>query len=286
MHRQGLSAVSLACSLLALAGCRTEHVSGNYVIPSDQPGPDKGGVVVAFSPPEDTYTAVQQAPALTQYHLFLDGKVVAESDANWLFTIFAGGNPSWVYYVGAGPHHFAIQAPGQAPVFQGDGQVPGAGTAHLFLYGPLDAVKGIFAATPSVPSAGNEHITVLNLMRSGRTIEVVSCSDATTCTPISPALALGDLFDTEVPAVFDDCDPASGSSIPGSWSGGGCFTSRTTTGAGIGYRFVPTASLPNPPVSALTLAIGDAVASNSPPPVFVAAPVFMNEQGLPVFVFD
>jgi hypothetical protein len=44
--------------------------------------------------------------------------------------------------------------------------------------------------------------------------------------------------------------------------------------------------LPNPPVSALTFAISDAATSSPRPPVFVAAPVFMNEQGQSVFVFD
>ena len=288
MNRQGLSAILLACPLLALAACGTEEIPGNRLVPSDQGGPDKGGVLVGFSPTEDTYEAAAKAmttPARTQYVLWVDGKVVVEAGGDAPITMFAGGNPSWVYYLEAGAHHFEIAAPGQAPVFQGDGQVPGGGTANLFLYGPLDRVKGVLVPTPLVPSAGNEHVTVVNLMRSGQTLEVVTCNDATTCTPISPALALGDVFDTEVPAVFDDCDPASPASIAGTWSGGGCFTSRMTTGAGIGYRLVPTASLPNPPVNALTWGVSDSLLTGPRPPIFVAAPIFMTAEGQSQFVF-
>jgi hypothetical protein len=288
MNRQRLSAIWLACTLPALAACSTEDIRGHFLVPSDQGGPDKGGVVVGFSPTEDTYQAAEQELtnlAPTQYHLFIDGEVVSEPDADWLFTTVVGGNVNWVYYLGAGPHHFAIAASGQAPVFQGDGQVPGGGTVNLFLYGPLDEVKGVLAPIPRIPSAGNEHITVVNLMRNGQSIEVVTCNDATTCTPISAGLALSDVFDAEVPAAGDDCDPSSPSSIPGSWSGG-CFTSLTTTGAGIGYRLVPTASLPNPPVNALTWGVSDSLSINPRPPIFVAAPVFMTDDGRSQFVFD
>jgi hypothetical protein len=286
-NRQGLSAISIAWTVLALASCRTEEISGAFLIPSDQAGPDKGGLVVGFSPTEETYEAAEQDmenPSPTQYYLFVDGEAVTESGGSPPFTIAAGGNPNWAYYLTAGPHHFSIAAPGQAPVYQVDGAVPGdGGTVNLFLYGPLDAVQGVLAPTPQLPSPGNEHITVVNLMRSGQTIEVVTCNDATTCTPISAALALGELFDAEVPAVIDDCNRSSPSSVPGTWSGGGCFTSRTTSGAGIGYRLVPSVSLPNPPVSALTWGISGSQLSNGPP-IFVAAPVFMTAQGQPQFV--
>jgi hypothetical protein len=285
MKLQRLSTLSLACPLLALAACGTEDIQGHYLVPSDQAGPDKGGVLVAFSPTEDTYDAATHTtdPSGTKYHLFVDGEIVAEPGGYQPFTTFVGGNPNWVYYLGAGAHHFAIAASGQAPVFEGDGQIPGGGTANLFLYGPLDRVRGVIAPTPLRPSAGNEHVTVVNLMRSGQTVEVVTCNDGATCTPISPALSLGDVFDAELPAVFDDCDPASPSSIPGNWSDGGCFTSRTTRGAGVGYRLVPTAALPDPPVNALTWGISD-LSSSPRPQIFVAAPVFMNEQGQSQFV--
>jgi hypothetical protein len=285
MNRHRISRASLACTLMALAGCGTEEIPGHRLVPSVQAGPDKGGVLVAFSPTEDTYEAAEQAmtsSTRTEYHLLVDGDVVTESGGSPLFTTLVGGNPNWVYYLPAGPHHFAIGAAGAPPIFESDGQVPAGGTANLFLYGPLDRVKAVLAPTPGTPSPGNEHITVVNLMRSGQTIEVVTCNDATSCTPISPALALGDVFDAEGPAVFDVCDRIS--SPPGSWSEGGCFTSRTSKGTGVGYRFVPSASLPNPPVTALGWGATDAADADPRPAIFVAAPVFMTAQGQPQFV--
>jgi hypothetical protein len=103
----------------------------------------------------------------------------------------------------------------------------------------------------------------INLMRSGQTIEVVSCTDASTCAPISPALALGDVFETDVP-------------VP---AGAGTTDSRTDTGAGIGYRLPPSAALPAPPVVSLHLT-GSAGAPVYPAPLnFLAAPIFMNDRG-------
>jgi hypothetical protein len=282
MNRHGLSATALAGTLLALAGCGTDEIRGPFLLAGGQAGPDTGGLVVAFaSTTEDTYAAVEQGTAnLDQqpYDVLVDGQVLS-TDGSRPFTVLLGGNPDWGYYLGAGPHHFAVTATlGQPPVFEGDGQVPGGGSAHLFLYGPLDDVKGVFAPVPGAPAAGHEHITAVNLLRSGQTIEVVACSDWATCAPLSGTLALGDVFETEVPAVIDPCDPTSSASVPGSWSGGGCFTSLTTRGAGVGYRLVPTPSLPNPPVNALTWGI-DGVTANSRPPIFVAAPVFMTDGG-------
>jgi len=206
MSRQVFCAMAVAGTLLALVGCSTDQVQGPFLIATGQPGPDRGGLMVAFAAPEDTYGAAEQDQ--TPYYVLVDGEVLS-IDQSYPFTVFAGGNPMWAYSLDAGPHHFTVTAMhGQKPVFEGDGMVPGAGTAHLFLYGPLDHVTGVFVSVPSTPASGNEHITAVNLMRSGQAMEVVTCSDWTTCSPISGALALGDVFQTEVPVVVDDCDPA------------------------------------------------------------------------------
>jgi hypothetical protein len=287
MNRRGLSPISLACTLLAATACGTEEFRGHVLIASDQPAPDKGGVLLEIAPAEysDEHAEGEiRNLGRTPYYLLADGDVVCAPDGTAIWAL-VGGAPTWTYYLPAGPHHFTIGEVGQPPIFEGDGQIPSGGTANLFLYGPVEQAKGVFAPTPMIPSAGNEHITVANLLRSGQTLEVVTCSDATTCTPISPALALGDVFDAEVPAVFDDCDRSSFSNV-GSWSTGGCFTSRTTRGAGIGYRLVPTASFRNPPVNALTWGMTDLIGDSSSPraPIFVAAPAFMTEQGQSKFV--
>jgi hypothetical protein len=111
-----------------------------------------------------------------------------------------------------------------------------------------------------------EHITLVNLVRTGQKLEVVRCTDAATCTPISPALALGDVFDAEVPAdARDDCAYPLYSIVP-------CFpASLTAGGGGIGYRVVPSAALPNPPV----LALG----SSAPPAVNVVVPLYFSDEG-------
>jgi len=282
MNRRRLSPITtLACTVLALTACGTEEIRGHVLLASDQDAPDRGGVLLAIAPPAsfDQPTDGQVTNlGLTQYYLFADGNAVCRPDGSPV-TAQTGG-VTWAYYLGAGPRHFTVAEPGQPPIFEGDGQIPGGGTANLFLYGPLDHEKAVFVPTPMIPAAGNEHITVANLLRAGQILEVVTCNDATTCTPISPALAEGEAFDAEVPAVFDDCDRASFSDV-GSWSAGGCFTSRTTTGAGIGYRLVPTASLPDPPVNALTWGMTDLKGDSSNPraPIFVAGPAFMTEQG-------
>lgn len=286
MNRQGFCAMAVAGTLLALAGCNTDQVPGPFLIAGGQPGPDRGGLVVAFAPPENTYGAAEQNTGnvyQTAYYVLVDGEVVSIG-GSYPLTVFAGGNPIWAYYLDAGPHHFTVTAgPDQKPVFEGDGQVPGGGTAHLFLYGPLDHVTGVFVSVPSAPASGDEHITVVNLTRGGQPLEVVTCSDRTTCTPISSPLALGDVFQTEVPAVVDDCDPSSSASVPGSWSTGGCFTSITAQGAGIGYRVVATSTLPTPPVNAATWGV-DGLVADPRPPIFVAAPVFVDAAGQSQYV--
>ena len=287
MNRRGLCPITtLACTLVALTACGTEEIRGHVLLASYQDAPDRGGVVLAIAPPEYTDQPTEgQIRNLggTQYHLFADGNAVCGPDGLPVTT--QTGGVTWTYYLPAGPRHFAIAESGQPPILEGDGQIPGGGTANLFLYGPLDHEKAVFVPTPMIPAAGNEHITVANLLRSGQTLEVVTCTDATTCTPMSLPLAEGDVFDAEVPALFDDCDRSSFSNV-GSWSSGGCFTSRTRKGAGIGYRLVPTASLPDPPVNAVTWGMTDLKGDSSNPraPIFVAAPAFMTEQGRSQFV--
>jgi hypothetical protein len=286
MNCRGHSPITtLACTLVALTACGTEEIRGHVLAASPQPGPDKGGVVLAIAPPEYTDQPTDgevRNLGRTQYYLFADGNTVCGSDG--LAVTTQTGGVTWTYYLAAGPRHFTIGEPGQPPIAEGDGQIPDGGTANLFLYGPLDHEKAVFVPTPMIPATGNEHITVANLLRSGQILEVVTCDGPTTCTPISPPLAEGDVFDTEVPAVFDDCDRSS--STVGSWTAGGCFTSRTTAGAGIGYRLVPTASLPDPPVNALTWGMTDLNGDSSNPraPIFVAAPAFMTEQGQSLLV--
>jgi hypothetical protein len=252
-------ALPFAFTVLVAPGCGVQDGPANHLLLTAAAGPNTGGMLVAFAPTDSTFAAeqarVMTAPNLTTYDVLVDGELaMLDDDAGRAspVTVMEGGT-SQRGYLSAGPHHFTIGPPGGPSVFDGDGEVPGGGTVHLFLLGPLQGLQGRFVSTPDMPAAGNEHVTVVNLMRSGQAIEVVSCTEVT-CTPISDALALGDDFDTEVPAVLSE-DPTS---------------SLTDEGTGVGYRLVPSASVPAPPVLPLFA---------DPPAIFVAAPVYMSDQG-------
>jgi hypothetical protein len=269
-------ALPFALTLLAVAACSTETVGpGHVLIANTQPGPEQGAFVVSYASSADSFQADQarlatgwQAPLC---HVTLDGQLLAEYEGTagssvpqLLPVTVEEGGLAGVGYLDAGSHHFAIVAPDGSSIFQGDGTVQGGGNLRLFLYGDPGALQGRFAYIPSKPAAGQEHITVVNTMRSGQVIEVVSCTDAATCTPISPSLALGDLFDTEVPAIVSENG----------------FASLTPDGAGIGFRLVPSASVPDPPVLGLYVGAEGAVGSGLPPnEIFVVAPSFMSDQG-------
>jgi hypothetical protein len=274
--RRPQNALPLAFTLLCLAACSTELVGpDNVVNGSSETAPGQGAFLISFASTAETYQTDHARRATTWnppiYNVTMDGKILAEEEGTegspvpkLLPISVSEGGLAGVGYLDGGPHQFAVLTPGSAPIWEGDGDIMPGGALRLFVFGPADAEQGRFAFVPNAPSvAGNENITVINLMRSGQSIEVVSCADATTCTPISPPLAMGDLFQTEVPAV-------------GLSEGG--YASMTADGAGIGFRLVPSAALPNPIVDALY--VGPLGQGAFPPPeVFVAAPVFLSEQG-------
>jgi hypothetical protein len=264
--RRRVFALPFAVSLLTFPGCNADGTPS--VVATAQPGADLGGVRIDFSPVDLTFQAeqarVQTGSSSTEYRLLLDGRLVmleeAPGDASPL-TVVEGGM-SALGYLDAGPHHFTISRADGHHVFEGDGQVASGGVTRLLLFGPLEALSGRFVSTPSVPSTGNEHVTVVDLMANQQLVEVVSCVDATTCTPLSPALSLSDVFDTELPAVLD-----------------GSGTSLTAMGAGVGYRLVPTDELPAPPVVPLYPQTASVA-------VFFAAPVYMSDDGQPQECFN
>ena len=97
-------------------------------------------------------------------------------------------------------------------------------------------------------------------------IEVVSCDDATHCTPVSPPLAAGDSFDaTFFLTVSDDHR-----------------SSLSATGWGIAWRQVATDALPNPPLMPLSLDAWIADGRTSAVS-FAAAPMYMMADGTPLW---
>jgi len=285
-HRP-MSALSFAFALLALSGCATQEVAADpddYVIVGDVPRPNSAFLFVHFAPTAATpaeLKAAQDTAAWDRrpaYGILFDGRLIAS---------YGGGPPlhastveegagAYIGYLDSGQHHFRVQARSErAPIFEGDGQLVDGGTTRMLLYGPRDAVQARFVSLPESPPPGAARMTVANIAHGDRMIEVVRCTDATTCTPISGTLAPGDVFETDVPDVYAVCSYA-----PASTAMGPCFSSLGNDGAGVGYRLVPSASLPPPPVhpvSRVDLLTGSH--PDGPPAIFFAAPIYMSDDG-------
>jgi hypothetical protein len=191
--------------------------------------------------------------------VLVDGKKVVDSDG----LLFAAppGNEFFVGNYEAGLHHFEVAAVGGATLFAGDGQIASGAMTTLYLFGALDALQGRFVSYPLVPPGDSAHISAINLVRSGGVeIEIVSCASATTCTPVSPALALGDTFDADF--------PVSGLSFGDSL--------LSPSGVGFGYRQVASSSLPTPPILPVTQGYPIPLGQG---PNYAAAPEYMMPDG-------
>jgi len=117
---------------------------------------------------------------------------------------------------------------------------------------------------PSVPAPGTLHVSVLNLVRLGPGLEVVSCADATSCAPLSSPLAFGAHFDGDFAAGTSDGTRYS-----------------LASGASIGYRQVASAALPAPPVQPMS-SIFDLAPPETViwvPANLVFAPIYMSAEG-------
>ena len=233
-------------TLASLPACGTKDVSSDKVLRDNnlQPGPNQGSVLIVFAPLNATYDEYPADPT-PLFLLLVDGKKLVDSDGE-LYALPAGNEYSAGDY-DAGVHHFAMTEVGGGTVFEGDGLVTSGALTRLYVFGPLGALQGRFVSYPLEVPAGTQHISAINLVRSGGVqIEVVSCTDATTCTPVSPQLALGDTFDADF--------PASGPADAGmQWS------SLSADGVGFGYREVATTLLPSPPILPMSAALSGLV---------------------------
>jgi hypothetical protein len=262
---RGCRFLVVGAALLALPACSTEEVyQGPAAIIDVEWSPSRSAFWVAFTPFGLTYDAQQMLfssdASLVPCILRLDGQQVSY-DAG-------GGVPGALFvdetattrfgWLPPGLHHFEIASAGDgSSVFAGDAELRAGWQTWLYLFGDRGAVDGRFISYPEQPAEGMLHVGVINLVRDGRSIEVVSCDDAGACAPLAPALALGESFGADFPAgTADD-----------TW-----------------YR-VATAAVPSPPVR-------DLLPSNStwPPPQrmaanFVAAPVYISPDGKILVVY-
>jgi hypothetical protein len=253
-------------ALAALPACSTKDISPDEVLRDNnlQPGPNQGSVLIVFAPLNATYSDYLAEPNPSLFLLLVDGKKLVDSDGE-LFTVPSGEEYSAGNYE-AGVHHFAMTEVGGGTVFEGEGQVTSGALTRLYVFGPLDALQGRFVSYPLETPASSVRISAINMVRSGGVqIEIVSCADATTCTPVSPPLALGDTFDADL--------PTSGLADVGVYG-----SSLSADGVGIGYREVATPLLPVPPILPM-LAATSGLWQEPPGLNFVAAPEFLLADG-------
>lgn len=258
-----------ALALLAHPACGTQEIpTDQMILVNGQTDPSQGGLLVTVAPAAATYEEAQAetAPSASEpaYHLLIDGKELMYGDPLQAVTVGGGGTYGAGFH-DAGPHHFTLVSLDGPTVFEAQGTIASGATNRLYVFGPATGLQARFVTIAFAPPAGEEHVSAINLVRSGGVqIEIVRCSDAMTCTPVSPRLALGDTFDGDL--------PASGGSPEGQFS-------LSASGAGYGYRQVATASLPNPPVLSMMPAGTVASLGLGTPPTFIAAPIYLGADG-------
>ena len=274
------SPLRFALSLgLALSACSTREIAPHQVaLETTQSDPGQGGLAILFAPTDAT-SAAEEAhlttnPNLTEYHLFVDGQeaVFDNVGSPEPIVVLEGGETTAGYWT-QGMHHFELAASGAPSAFSGDGPIVAGAVNRLYVLGPPEARQGRFTSYPFAPPAGSQHASVINLVQGGASIELVSCIDASHCTPVSPPLALGDTFEADFPLVPSD----------------GELVSLSSNGAGLGFRLVPTPALPPPHISPLLQefwAFGRSISTFPGPPNFVGAPIYLGDQGNVIFQFN
>ncbi len=267
-----LSYVALGLATLTLAACGTEQISASETLINDgQPRPNDGALEVSIGPSPETFAeeaslylpvpgVVTKIPP--RYEVYMDGKRLVHETGEP--ALFAEGHGGVVGYLDASPHHFELRGIDHATTFTIEADITTGLITHLYEFQSTNGWEGEAVSYPFAPSDGTQHVSVLNALREGGSIQVVTCADPATCTPVSPALAVGESFEGDFPAAYGD-DGRSSLSL---------------SGAGIGYQLVPSASLPNPQVNParITTLLPDQDPNN---PVFnlTAAPVYLGDDG-------
>jgi hypothetical protein len=260
----------IGAALLTFPACGTEEIATPITYAGTAPGPDRGELLFVFAPSADTEEE-QQAQARAShsaqvYGVFVDGSqlVFAGLDGRPPVPVTVGETgASGGGYLPAGPHHFAVAPAGGGPeIFAGDAEIPPGSTTRLYLFGHRDARQGRFVSYPTVPAPGTLHVSLINLVRLGPGLEVVSCADAASCAPLSPPLAFGQSFDADFAA--------------GTWDG---TRYALASGASIGYRQIATAALPAPPLQPPAGIFGAPETVGLLSANLICAPIYMSVAG-------
>jgi hypothetical protein len=259
-------------ALLACGACSTEEIGpGRRMIVQGVPGPEQGAMLIALAPTSETrdeQISRQAAISYAEYHIFVDGIQVAE-ESLYPVTLFEGSTAG-LGYLPAGPHHFEIRpADSGTPAFAADTEIAPDSMTRLYLFGPQDDLQGRFLSSPSLPPPGMVHVSLINLIRGGARIEVVSCPDPSACVAVSPPLALGESFDGDFPEG-DSQNPDRGWYVD-------------STSAGIGCRLIPTTALPAPPVQPMLRSFSyvyNGYGAPLNPASFERAPAYVSAAGV------
>jgi hypothetical protein len=269
-----VSALVGTLTVLQLPACTQDITPPEAVAGTSPASPSQGALFVVVAPTAAT-SAEEYADALAQkpevvYHVLIDGKVqmgVQGSGITGSPIVTQPGYASLGAYYDAGVHHIELAATDNPTVFAVDGMITSGALTRLYVFGPRDGLQARFESYPLEQPAGAFHVAAINLVRAGAIqIEVVSCTDAATCTPVSPPLSLGDTFDTDISNV----------------------SNNTLETFGYGYRQVATPSLPMPPVIPLNFAeapagcsVGSKGLTCTPLPFIglLAAPIYLSGDG-------
>ena len=268
-----------SATLFALSACSTREVPPPGVIVGDSSDLKQGALAIFFAPTARSYEELQVAtPNPTTYRVLVDDATLVLEVDGWsppyqTVVVWEGGGNGLLAAVPAGRHRFALAAEGGGPTIAAvDAEVQPGSFNRMYVYGERDALQAQMISSPRVPEPGMLHVGLINLVRNGTRIEAVHCADATHCERVSSPLGLGESFDRDFPAggIEDQFDRRG--QLPG--------------GAWIGYRQLPTAALPAPPVQPITGTGNWLFTGGSPPPLnFSASPVYFSAQGEPVIDF-
>jgi hypothetical protein len=277
MDRMRRGAVLAACGAsLSIPACATEEIAPPpQVYVGTVAGPNQGAVLVTFAPGAATFDEEQawvvSGQNFAHYSLIVDGALVARGpDAP---IVLDEGSEAGIGYLPAGQHHLVVAAPnGGAPIVALDADIVAGAQNELYLFGPRGAVQGRLVSYPTQPPAGTMHVSAVNLIQGGTTVEVVACPQGAACTSLSPPLALGDAFEFELTGLTVGKWPYY--TLPGD--------------AMLGLREIPTATLATPPVWQLSAGYSLVTPASlpDPPANMVIAPVYVDGNGTFLWLYE
>ena len=100
--------------------------------------------------------------------MLIDGKELVIDDGGTIRPLVVGrGGGYGAGFHAAGAHHFTFVAPGGSTAIETDGVIASGAPTRLYLFGPADALQTRVVSFPVAVPAGDQHISAINLVRSG-----------------------------------------------------------------------------------------------------------------------